>query len=289
MYAELQHVSILTPDVEGSIRFYQDKLGMQLTARVYQEEIINIAFLHDGPASTPFCIKLVGPPFRDWAQDTYEERGPSIGDFAYVVDDLPAWHRKLRDSGVDIIMSPQQSLTIDEMYFRDICGNVVEMITFADETLFPRIQPKRTENEGIEYYLNHISMLCYDLSATEGFYHGVMGMETVFDRRNTGFILVADPAYVADSKREAATLEIMSPEAPWEREQTFLAEHGAGLDHLCYVVNDVEKAFEELTFKGVEFFEEPYEFHSNCLAWFYDPNGVQIELMLPMPRDGFLL
>ena len=90
---------------------------------------------------------------------------------------------------------------------------------------------------------------------------------------------------MADRNREAVTLEIMGPEAKWEREQTFLAEHGPGLDHLCFVVEDVDVAYQDLVARGVGFDYPPEDAGTNRLAFFQDPNGVDIELMLSIPRS----
>lgn len=285
MKLELHHVSILTPDVEGSIAFYQEKLGMQLTARFYREDVFDIAFLTDGLASTAFSIEFVGPPFLDWMDELYKKHGPLMDHFCFLVDDVDAWYEKLNAKGVDIATPPGQFLTVKEMYFRDKCGVVAELMTFIDDSLVPSAPTKTTSNGGIEYRLNHISMMCHDLAASERFYREEFDLKTVMDRRDQGFILMADPVFMADETRDAPSLEIMGPEATWDREQTFLAEHGPGLDHLCFVVDDVEAAHEELVSKGVEFFAEPEKTNGNCLAWFLDPNGVQVELMLPIPRS----
>jgi catechol 2,3-dioxygenase-like lactoylglutathione lyase family enzyme len=288
MELELQHIDILTSDVEKSIAFYREKLGMQLASRFYREGVFDIAFLRDGPESTQFAIELVGPPFTSWMEDLYKKHGPSMDHYSFVVDDVDAWYEKLRASGAEIVAPPERFLTVKEMYFRDPGGIVVEMMAFADPGLAPRAPVGAPARPGIEYHLNHISLLCHDLAASERFYIETLGLDTIYDRRETGFILVADPVFLADAEREAPTLEIMGPEAPWDREQTFLAEHGPGLDHICFVVDDVDAAHDDLRSKGVEFFQEPEDMGSNRLAWFYDPNGVQVELMLPIPRDRML-
>jgi catechol 2,3-dioxygenase-like lactoylglutathione lyase family enzyme len=289
MRHELHHVDILTPDIEGSIAFYREKIGMQLTGRFFKEGFFDVAFLHDGPASTQFCIQLVGPPMYDWMEDTYREHGSSMDHYAFIVEDLDAWFEKIRMEDVNILMPPQKTLSVEKMYFQDVGGIVVELMRFPDKKFEPMMPERKPSRGEVDYYLNHISFLCYDLADSERFYKEVFNMKTVFDRRTDGYILVADPVLLAHKEREAVTLEIMGPEAPWDREQTFLTEHGPGLDHICFVVDDVEKAYEDLSSKGVDFFGEPEKTNGNCLAWFYDPNGVQIELMLSIPRESLLL
>ncbi len=289
MNHELHHVDILTADVEASIAFYEEKLGMQLTGRFYQEGVLDIAFLHDGPASTQFSIELSGPPMHAWMEDIYNRHGPSMDHQAFIVEDMDAWYERLRRRGVDILMPPHESLLAEEMYFVDPGGIVVELVAYPDKTLEPKVLNRSPSAGGMDYYLNHFSLLCHDPDRSEDFYREVFDMQTVFDRRSDGYILVADPVFLSHREREAVTLEVMGPKARWDREQTFLAEHGPGLDHICFVVDDVEKAYEDLASKGVDFFGKPEKTNGNCLAWFYDPNGVQIELMLSIPRESLLL
>jgi catechol 2,3-dioxygenase-like lactoylglutathione lyase family enzyme len=289
MNHELHHVDILTSDVDASVAFYEEKLGMQLTGRFYQEGLLDVAFLHDGPASTQFSIELSGPPMHAWMQEIYKKHGPSMDHLAFIVEDMDAWYEKLKGRGVEILMPPQGSLFAEEMYFVDPGGIVVELLAFPDNAFKPKMPNRSPSAGGMDCYLNHFSLLCHDPDGSENFYRDVFDMETVFDRRSDGYVLVADPVFLSHKEREAATLEIMGPKAHWDREQTFLAEHGPGLDHICFVVDDVEKAYEDLNSKGVDFFGEPEGTNGNCLAWFYDPNGVQIELMLSIPRENLLL
>ena len=232
MKLELHHVNILTPDVEGSIAFYQEMLGMQLSSRFYREGVFDIAFLRDGPSSTAFSIEFVGPPFLDWMDDLYKKHGPLMDHFSFLVDDVDACYQELSTKGIDIIMPPEQFLTVKEMYFRDKCGVVVELMSFVNDSLIPPPPANTSSNRKIEYHLHHISMLCHDLATSERFYTEEFRLKTVKDRRDQGYIIMADPVFLGDETRDTPFLEIMGPEAHWEREQTFLAEHGPGLDHL---------------------------------------------------------
>jgi glyoxylase I family protein len=282
---EIDHVSILTDDIVKSIAFYRDLLGFQMTSRHYQENAFDIAFLHDGPASTAYTLQLVGPPFTGWMKKIYEKHGPSMDHHAFRVEDLDGWYTKLKSEGIDISELPREFLTTRHMYFKDASGTVVELVESPDPLLAPRMPKKSPSPTGIDYYMNHISILCNDLAEMERFYISHFGMKNVFDYQRL-FILVADPVFVADETREAVTLEIMGPEWEGEREQTFLAEHGPGLDHICFVVDDVDIAYEDLTAKGVEFHIPPEDSGTNRLAFFKDPNGVDVELMMSIPRSS---
>jgi lactoylglutathione lyase len=285
MNPEVHHVSILTEDIDESIRFYRDNLGMRLISRFRQEDGMETAFLGDGLASTEYQLELAGPPFHGWMAEILEKHGPSLDHHALLVEDLKDWVPKLKSEGIDILESPRAFLPARHMVFKDPSGTVVELVEGASRPPQPEATEQRASPMVIDYLINHSSILCNDLDELESFYNRVFGMRTVYDHRDLGYILVVDPVLEADSSREAPTLEIMGPEAEYEREQAFLAEHGPGLDHLCFVVEDVDAAYRDLLARGVKFPYPPEDSEFNRLAFFKDPNGVDVELMLSIPRS----
>jgi len=285
MNLEVHHASILTKDIDESIAFYRENLGMRLTSRFHQEDGMDTAFLEDGPGSTPYGLQLVGPPFRGWMRDFFEKYGPSMDHHALLVENLEDWVPKLKSEGVDILETPCEFLSSRHMVFKDPSGTVVELVEGTHRAPQPGVTEGPNSSTGIDYFINHSSILCNDLAELERFYNRVFGMKTVYDHRDLGYILVVDPAFQADSNREAATLEIMGPEAEYEREQAFLAEHGPGLDHLCFVVEDVDAAYRDLVARAVNFPYPPEDSEFNRLAFFKDPSGVDVELMRSIPRS----
>jgi len=286
MTLQVEHVSILTDDIEKSLDFYRNNLGMQVTERFLQKDLGDIAVLHDGPASTTYSMHLIGPPYAGWVKEIYQEHGPSMAHHAFKVTDLDGWREKLESAGVEVVAPPRPFLTYRSMYFRDSSGTVFELLEYPDVGLASVPKAGIESPSGIDYYFNHISILCNDLAELERFYINNFGMQNVFDRREAGYLLLADPEFIANETREAVTLEIMGREAEWDREQTFLAEHGPGLDHTCFVVEDVDAAYEDLVERGVEFPYPPEDAGTNRLAFFKDPSGVDVELMLSIPRSA---
>ncbi len=282
MNLKLHHVNILTSDVEGSIAFYRDKLGMCLAARMYQEGLYDIAFLRDGPASVEFAIELVGPPFVGWMAEMFEKHGPLMDHFSFVTDDVDGWYEKLQASEVEFLMPPTPYLTVKEMYFRDACGAIVEVMEFLDPNLavsMPQVSP----SSGLEYRLHHISIVCHDIPALEHFYAQELELTTIYEDREDGYIFMADPAVLlAGGDNIAPTIEIMGPPGIEPREEAFLAKYGPGIDHLCFTVNDVDAAYENLSAEGVHFDMEPADNWGTRVAFFKDPNGIDVELILPV-------
>lgn len=283
MKIELHHVDILTNDMQKSIDFYQNKIGMQL---VFHSDAggTDIAFLADR-AGTKFFIELVGPPFIDFQDQFFKDHGPSMDHFSFLVDDTDAWYEKLRPRGVEFITKPEEFLGVKEFYFFDAAGAIAEIMMFLDPSLTIAAPDQDVPSNGIDYRLHHISIVCQDVLELEHFYVENFGMQLIHENRKEGYIFLGDPELIADKTREVPSLELMGPPGLMEREQAFLARHGPGIDHLCFDVDDVDEAYEDLVAKGVKFELEPLDYEGNRIAFFKDPNGVDIEIMLPIPRD----
>jgi catechol 2,3-dioxygenase-like lactoylglutathione lyase family enzyme len=64
-----------------------------------------------------------------------------------------------------------------------------------------------------------------------------------------------------------------------EREAKFLRKYGPGLDHICFMVEDLQAVFEKMSVGGVKFHVPPYQYESFMIAWCRDPCGVEVELL----------
>jgi catechol 2,3-dioxygenase-like lactoylglutathione lyase family enzyme len=287
MKFDLHHVDILTDDMGKSLAFYQEKLGMQL---VFHSDAggTDVAFLADR-VNTNFFIELVGPPFIDFQDTFFKKHGPLMDHFSFLVDDADAWYEKLRPEGINFITKPEEFLGVKEFYFYDASGTIAEIMMFLDPSLTLASPAEAAPSNGVDYRLHHISITCRDIPELERFYVEKIGMQTIRENRKEGYIFLADPELIADKTREVPALELMGPPGLWEREQAFLAKHGPGLDHLCFDVDDVDEAYEDLVSKGVKFDVEPMDYEGNRIAFFKDPNGVDIEIMLPIPRNRLVI
>jgi catechol 2,3-dioxygenase-like lactoylglutathione lyase family enzyme len=169
--------------------------------------------------------------------------------FSFLVDDADVWYEKLRPEGVNFVTKPEEFLGVKEFYFYDASGAIAEMMMFLDPSFAFAPPVEAQPASGVDYRLHHISITCRDVPELESFYLNKLNMSTVNENRDEGYIFLADPEFIADNSREAPMLELMGPPGLWEREQDFLAKHGPGLDHLCFVVDDVDQAYEELVSK----------------------------------------
>jgi catechol 2,3-dioxygenase-like lactoylglutathione lyase family enzyme len=278
----LHHVSIFTPDVEASIAFYQKVLGMQLTTRFYQRSIFDIAFLQDGKSSNGLSLELIGLPLSGWREKFFRQRRPSLSHFSFVVDDVDAWYERFQAQEVEILIPPDDFLGIREMIFRDPAGLIVGIMAFLQpEATSLRVQ-EIIGNGGVTYYLHHLSITCEDINIVEHFYRGQLGLKTVIDRRPGGNIFMVDPAVAVDGSRCGPMIEVIDQTCWWDREAALFKKLGPCIDHISFLVDDVDTVYNELMSQGIESTTEPVDYGPNRIFFFRDPNGVEIEIQRPI-------
>jgi catechol 2,3-dioxygenase-like lactoylglutathione lyase family enzyme len=112
-------------------------------------------------------------------------------------------------------------------------------------------------------------------AACERFYIDNFGMGVTFaDVSET-----ADYSFYADNVNPAVSpFEIIGKSFD-EREKRFLTRCGPGLDHICFMVEDIEAVVETMSGNGVEFNVPPYRYENYLIAWCRDPSGVDVELL----------
>jgi lactoylglutathione lyase len=96
------HTMIRVGDLERSLRFYCEVLGMQLLRRKdYPEGRFTLAFVGYGPEDTNTVVELT----HNWDTDRYE-LGTGFGHLALGVEDLYATCDALRGRGAKIVREP---------------------------------------------------------------------------------------------------------------------------------------------------------------------------------------
>mgnify|MGYP002622979136 FL=1 len=95
MIVKLEHIGILAKNMDESIRFYSEILGMNLVERVWLNEQVELAFL-SFPGQESVQVELVG---RD--PSAVAEEG-IVNHLALTVDDIDAVISKLKQHGYDI-------------------------------------------------------------------------------------------------------------------------------------------------------------------------------------------
>ena len=129
-----------------------------------------------------------------------------------------------------------------------------------------------------ETNFHHISLLAgtRDLAEEcERFYRKNFGMSLSYSglSESNDFIFMSDNVNLSVSP-----FEIIGKTAE-RREDLFLERHGPGLDHICFIVDNLDEVCEDLSSSGVSFYIPMYEFNGSFIAWCKDPAGVELELL----------
>lgn len=96
------HTMIRVGDLERSLAFYRDVLGMQLLRRKdYPDGRFTLAFVGYGPEDSNTVVELT----HNWDTDRYEP-GTGFGHLALGVDDIYATCAELRARGARIVREP---------------------------------------------------------------------------------------------------------------------------------------------------------------------------------------
>jgi methylmalonyl-CoA/ethylmalonyl-CoA epimerase len=97
----IDHIAVLVDDLEATLQFWRDALGMELThIQDIPAEMAQIAFLPTGGSE----IELVKPTSSDSGLARYlEKRGPGMHHICLEVDDIAGMLAQLKEKGVQLI------------------------------------------------------------------------------------------------------------------------------------------------------------------------------------------
>ena len=126
----------------------------------------------------------------------------------------------------------------------------------------------------MSYRFHHIHIICKDLEGMIGFFTEVLAARLI-DRRNFG---TADGASL---ELDGATINLRVARED-EQMAGDASQSAYGFDHIGLEVEDVEKAFEDLTARGYSFFMPPKEIPNMKIAFFKGPEDITIELCQPL-------
>jgi catechol 2,3-dioxygenase-like lactoylglutathione lyase family enzyme len=135
MLKQLTHVQVWVLDQDEALKFYTEKLGMELREDVTVPEMGNFRWLSVGvPGQEDVSITLMaipGPPvFEEETRQNIHEllsRGASGGLF-FTTDDAQKSYEELKSRGVEFTQEPTEQPYGIDAGFRDSSGNHFRMM-----------------------------------------------------------------------------------------------------------------------------------------------------------------
>ncbi|WP_181706203.1 ring-cleaving dioxygenase [Chthonobacter rhizosphaerae] len=274
----IHHLTAITADAPGNLRFYTDVLGLRLVKKTVNQDDTSAyhLFYGDGAATPGSDIT-----FFDWPAAPARRGTHSVVRTAFRVtaDALPFWRDRLRGKG----LQTSDVLTLDgraTLTFEDPEG---QRLALVDDGGTGAAHPWEKSPVPAEHQirgLGPITMSVPDLKPTAAVLMHVMNMEPVRD-----YALPADPSRTVVVFRmgpggAAAELHVaVEPDAPVAR------EGAGGVHHVAFRTPDYDglRAWTE----RVQSFRVPssgeverYYFRS---LYFREPNGVLFEIATDIP------
>tara|TARA_R110001592_G_scaffold295594_2_gene565737 strand:- start:91464 stop:92315 length:852 start_codon:yes stop_codon:yes gene_type:complete len=277
----LQHVGILTADMAASIDFYVGCMGMRVVACSAQGGDDNRVYLWDGNPACKVLLLLAGPPFTGWLQQDFSSAGPGMYALSFVTHDIQASEQFLRSAGVESLTGPDSGAGPGGISFRDPAGVHIQLRDSADAIALPQAVPGDCVAPG--YSLSHLCHTSLDASPHTAFYRNIMGLETLRELPNEGMIFLGDPLSMEVPGRYVCPLELIAAPGLWQLEKDFLKRRGAGLQWICFSTDSVAAAHARLTERRVPCTLGPTQYGDTEIAFYRDPSGVDIEVLLPHP------
>jgi methylmalonyl-CoA/ethylmalonyl-CoA epimerase len=101
MIKKVNHIAVIVPDLDGSMRFWVDALGLELSHKEHvASQSVDVAFLLVGDSK----IELLQPTESESGVARYlERRGPGMHHICFEVDNLEAAIAKLVKTDVQLI------------------------------------------------------------------------------------------------------------------------------------------------------------------------------------------
>jgi catechol 2,3-dioxygenase-like lactoylglutathione lyase family enzyme len=124
----------------------------------------------------------------------------------------------------------------------------------------------------MEYKLTHFGIVCSDIEKSLSFYREQMGSQLTYRAFNRGVNNIAFTGNGSD-----ATLELVGePFLDYETEH--IARQGHSINHISFEVDDADKAYAELTSKGVKVAWKPKDIECVRQCGFYDADDLLFEV-----------
>jgi len=131
---KINHIAIVVPDIEESLSFWRDSLGLKLQniEEVPSQKAV-VAFLPTGGSE----LELVQPTADDTGAAKYlKDRGPGMHHICFEVDDIDEMLENLKASGVRLINESPIALDGRKMAFihpKSSNGVLVELYQLTGE------------------------------------------------------------------------------------------------------------------------------------------------------------
>ena len=203
-----------------------------------------------GCGGRAYQIQLEAPPFQfEYERNWWRDHGKAYNHICWITSDARAAMEQLLANGATEVMPFEEFPTYDGFVVHDPEGRWVEIMEYTDDTFRVQEFTHAPSGEcGLEMVGN--AELCNDLDAMAEWYRNVLDMQVLerFDHEGNSLVVMTDRDYDPIGRRTLFFLH----NARHDFEKAKLEAHGPHISAILYQAKDIERAWEDALWAGME-------------------------------------
>jgi catechol 2,3-dioxygenase-like lactoylglutathione lyase family enzyme len=287
-FLDVHHISITVSDIERSLAFYRDLLGLPVTGVVTLggENGLVIHFLDAGNNALlelfSFTNAVAVP-----SDFVYDDRQVGARHLAFKVEDVDAVAAHVRAAGVEFTLEPLDAVGgVRIAFFKDPDGTLVEIVAGEldyhvwGQPRLPVALPAAGAPHGSALTYDHVALTVADLPVSLDFYQRVLGLPLL------GELHFGDARgfRIAYLQMGNSVLELFAYDVPTLPRYESADIKTLGLKHLALLVDDVDAVAGRLAAAGASITAPPGDVRGVRNCFFADPDGNVLEIIDGTPE-----
>lgn len=208
-----------------------------------------------GCGGAAFQIQIEAPPFQfEYERNWWAEHGRGYNHICWLTSDARASMDQLLANGATEVMPFEEFPTYDGFVVHDPEGRWIEIMEYTDENF--RVQ-EFTQAPSGQCGLQMIGCIeiCNDLDAMIDWYQNIMDLRVIreFGAADERVVYMADKNYDPIKRPNLFVLQKARTEDQKER----YAKRGAYISEIIYQANDVQRAWDDALWAGMEAIQAP--------------------------------
>jgi catechol 2,3-dioxygenase-like lactoylglutathione lyase family enzyme len=208
-----------------------------------------------GCGGKAFQIQIEAPPFQfQYERDWWATHGRGYNHICWLTSDARASMEQLLSNGATEVMPFEAFPTYDGFVVKDPEDRWIEIMEYTDATF--RVQ-EFTQAPSGECGLQMVGNIevCNDLDAMVDWYQRIMNLRTIraFGEGDERVVYLVDQDYDSVSRPNLFVLQ----KARTEDQKARYAERGAYISEILYQARDVQRAWDDALWAGMEAIQAP--------------------------------
>jgi catechol 2,3-dioxygenase-like lactoylglutathione lyase family enzyme len=204
-----------------------------------------------------YQVQIEAPPFQfEYERNWWADHGRGYNHICWLTNNAREAMKQLLAAGATEVMPFEEFPTYDGFVVHDPEGRWIEIMEYTNDTM--RVQEFTHAPSG-ECGLQMVGNagLCNDVDAMKDWYIDVMGMRVLDEYRKNGHheVVLTDKAYDRNERRSLFVLH----NARHDVERSHSQEHGPYISSIIYQAKDIERAWEDALWAGMDELQSPGE------------------------------